>query len=103
MAGATGSVEVMFSVSAAGTTTVQRVSGPDLLKEAAKEAVESWVFRRTRADRAYLVAVFSYGEDRATAVVRPQLAPGGSSAAALPAPAAAPQAPRPEPPSAPAP
>ena len=61
MAGATGTVEVAFSVSAAGATTIQNVTGPDLLKKAAEQAVASWVFRRTRADRAYLVAVFSYG------------------------------------------
>jgi hypothetical protein len=72
MARATGTVEVAFSVSAAGTTTVQSVSGPDVLKPAAQQAVASWVFRRTRADRAYLVASFSYAEDKSSVVVRPQ-------------------------------
>jgi hypothetical protein len=75
MTGATGSVEVAFSVSAAGTTLVQSVTGPDLLKKAAEEAVGSWVFRRTRADRAYLIAVFTYGGDKATAIVQPQPPP----------------------------
>jgi hypothetical protein len=37
--------------------------------------VESWIFRRTRADRAYLTAVFTYEDDLASAVVRPQSAP----------------------------
>ncbi|HSD65266.1 MAG TPA: TonB family protein [Vicinamibacteria bacterium] len=91
MAGSTGSVEVAFSVGAAGTTTVQSATGPDLLKPAAEQAVASWVFRRTRADRAYLVAVFTYTGDKSSAVVRPQqLAPSGD--AAEPAPPAAPPA-----------
>jgi hypothetical protein len=77
MAGATGTVEVTFSVSAAGTTTIQKTTGVDLLKKAAEQAVASWVFRRTRADRAYLVAVFDYRDDRAAASVRPQ--PGSAS------------------------
>jgi hypothetical protein len=100
IAGAVGTVEVAFSVSAAGTTMVQSVAGPDLLKKAAEQAVVSWVFRRTRTDRAYLRAVFSYGEDKASAVVRPQPAPSGAPttqaapvATALP-PAATPPAPQ---------
>ncbi|HVO10927.1 MAG TPA: TonB family protein [Vicinamibacteria bacterium] len=92
IAGATGTVEVQFSVSAAGTTLVQSVAGPDLLKKAAEGAVASWVFRRTRADRAYLTAVFSYGEDKATAVVRPQPAPGVAAAPAGPVATSSPQA-----------
>jgi TonB family protein len=91
MGGATGTVEVAFSVSAAGTTMVQNVSGPDLLKKAAEQAVASWVFRRTRADRAYLTVVFTYARDKTTALVRPQLAPAG--AAATGAPASAPASP----------
>ena len=70
MTGATGTVEVAFSVSAAGATLVQNVSGPDLLKKAAEQAVASWVFRRTRADRAYLTATFNYAVDKTAAVVR---------------------------------
>ncbi|HXY38649.1 MAG TPA: TonB family protein [Vicinamibacteria bacterium] len=78
IAGASGSVEVQFSVNAAGATLVQSVAGPDLLKKAAEAAVVSWVFRRTRADRAYLTAVFNFSEDKATAVVRPQPLPAAA-------------------------
>ncbi len=85
MTGATGTVEVAFSVSAAGTTTVQGATGPDVLKPAAEQAVASWVFRRTRADRAYLVAVFTYTGDKSSAVVRPQAAPPAGTAAPPPA------------------
>ena len=104
MAGATGTVEVAFSVSAAGSTTVQSVAGPESFRRAAQEAVGSWVFRRARAERAYLVAVFNYAEDRTTAEVRPQPAPaeaGAPPSAAAPAttppPAAPPVAPAPKP------
>ncbi len=92
MSGTTGSVEVEFSVSAAGTTLVSGVSGPDQLKKASEQTVASWVFRRTRADRAYLTAVFTYSPDNKTAaVVRPQPAPAAPTArpaapAAQPAP-----------------
>ena len=72
MAGVGGVVEVDFSVSAGGITAVQRTDGPELLQAAATQAVESWVFRRTRADRAYLTAVFTYEDDLASAIVRPQ-------------------------------
>ncbi len=72
MVAANGVVEVQFSVSAGGITTVQRTDGPDVLQPAATAAVESWIFRRTRADRAYLTAVFTYDDDLASAVVRPQ-------------------------------
>jgi len=75
LSGTSGTVEVTFSVNAAGATTLQAANGPDLLKPAAEGAVGSWIFRRTRADRAYLVAVFSYAGDRASAVVRPQPEP----------------------------
>jgi hypothetical protein len=76
MVGAGGVVEVNFSVSVGGIPTIQRTDGPDLLTPAATSAVESWVFRRTRADRAFLTAVFTYEDDLATAVVRPQPQPG---------------------------
>lgn len=72
MAAASGRVEVRFSVGAAGATTLQSASGPDLLKKAAEQAVASWVFRRTRADRAYLLATFAYEGDSASATVTPQ-------------------------------
>jgi TonB family protein len=75
LGGASGTVEVAFSVSAAGATAVRSVDGPDLLKPAAEATVGSWVFRRTRADRAYLVAVFTYAGDKASAAVRPQPQP----------------------------
>jgi len=85
MAGTSGSVEVSFSVSAAGTTSLQGSTGPDVLRPAAEQAVTSWVFRRTRADRVYLTAVFTYSGDKSSASVRPQPAAGGA-----PTPAAAP-------------
>ncbi len=95
IAGATGSVEVAFSVNAAGASSVRTVTGPDLLKKAASEAVASWVFRRARADRAHLIAVFTYGEDKASATVRPEPAeatppPATSAAPETPAPPGAP-------------
>lgn len=89
MTGTSGSVEVSFSVSAAGTTSIQGVTGLDLLKPVAEQAVASWVFRRARADRAYMVAVFTYAGDKGTAVVRPQAAPAAPSTG--PAPATPPQ------------
>lgn len=74
--GTTGAVEVAFSVGAGGNTALQSTPGPpDVLRYAAEQTVASWMFRRTRADRAYLVAVFTYSGDKATAVVRPQAAP----------------------------
>ena len=75
MTGTNGTVEVSFSVSAGGVTAVQAATGPDLLRLAAEQAVASWVFRRTRADRAYLVAQFTFADDKGRAVVRPQAAP----------------------------
>jgi len=80
MTGTSGSVEMSFSVSAAGTTSIQGATGPDLLRPAAEQAVASWVFRRVRTDRAYLVAVFTYAGDKGTAVVRPQASPAAASA-----------------------
>jgi outer membrane biosynthesis protein TonB len=70
MSGVSGTVQVQFAVDAAGGTSVQNVTGPDLLKEAARQAVVSWNFRRTSAERVYLVALFSYNGDRAQAEVR---------------------------------
>lgn len=66
-----GSVEVRFRVDAGGGTLVTEVAGPDILKAEAEQAVASWNFRRTRADRLALVAVFTYKGDGASAVVRP--------------------------------
>jgi hypothetical protein len=75
MSGTVGNVEVTFSVSAGGVTQIQSAMGPDLLRTAAEQAVASWVFRRARADRLYLLAVFSYTGDKGSAVVRLQAAP----------------------------
>jgi hypothetical protein len=88
MTGAMGRVEVTFSVGASGTTSLQATTGPELLRPAAEQAVASWVFRRTRADRAYLIATFDYTGDKGAAVVRPHAAaPATPSAPASPAPA----------------
>jgi len=72
MARTSGEVEVDFSVGPGGTTVVGAVRGPEILQPAARAAVETWTFRRTRADRLYLTAVFMYEGDAATAAVRPQ-------------------------------
>jgi hypothetical protein len=106
--GTSGAVEVSFSVGAGGNTALQTASGPDVLRYAAEQTVTSWVFRRTRAERAYLTAVFRYEGDKASAVVRPQSAQPAPAAGADPSAAApAPSAPTPEgsspaPPAAPA-
>ena len=72
MARASGTVEVRFAVNAAGNASVQSTDGPDLLKPAAEQAVASWLFRRTTADRLNLVAVFNYNGEAASATVKPQ-------------------------------
>jgi TonB family protein len=73
--GATGTVRVRFSVSAAGTVSVQDSQGPDVLKHAAEDAAASWSFRRASAVRLHLVAVFDYRADGASAAVSPEEAP----------------------------
>jgi outer membrane biosynthesis protein TonB len=70
MAGAGGEVQVSFAVDAAGISSVQKVDGPELLKEAARQAVSSWAFRRTTAERVFLSAVFNFQGDQARAEVR---------------------------------
>jgi outer membrane biosynthesis protein TonB len=70
MANAGGEVQVTFAVDAAGVASVQKVDGPDLLKEAARQAVASWAFRRTTAERIFLSAVFSFQGDQARAEVK---------------------------------
>jgi TonB family protein len=70
MSSATGTVQIQFSVDASGGTSIQNVAGPDLLKEAARQAVASWGFRRTSPERLYLLAVFTYDGDRAQAEVK---------------------------------
>ncbi|HEY7511613.1 MAG TPA: TonB family protein [Vicinamibacteria bacterium] len=65
-----GNVEVRFVVEASGASSVRDVSGPELLKEAARQTVGSWMFRRTTPERLPLVAVFSYIGDVASASVK---------------------------------
>ncbi|HEY3120704.1 MAG TPA: TonB family protein [Vicinamibacteria bacterium] len=67
---ATGTVLVRFAVDAAGTSSVQDVSGPEILKEAARQTVTSWVFRRTTPDRLFMLAEIRYGTDTASASIR---------------------------------
>lgn len=69
MAGAVGSVQVRFSVNAAGGTTVVGADGPEIFRPAAEEAVASWSFRRASAERLHLVASFDYQLDKASATV----------------------------------
>lgn len=69
MSGVTGTVEVSFSLGAAGQPTIQTVTGPDPLAQAARETVQTWVFRRTTTDRVYVLAVIDYGPDTAKAQV----------------------------------
>ena len=70
MSSLSGTVQIQFSVDASGASSIQSVNGPDLLKEAARQAVATWNFRRTSAERVYLVAVFNYDGDKAQAEVR---------------------------------
>jgi len=70
MSSLSGAVQIQFSVDASGASSIQSVNGPDLLKEAARQAVATWTFRRTSAERVYLVAVFNYEGDKAQAEVR---------------------------------
>jgi TonB family protein len=69
MAGASGTVEVRFSVDAAGATAVKGSSGPEVLQAAAEDAVRTWSFRRTTAERIHLIALFNYGADSVSASV----------------------------------
>jgi outer membrane biosynthesis protein TonB len=70
MSSLSGAVQIQFSVDASGASSIQNVSGPDLLKEAARQAVATWTFRRTSAERVYLVATFNYEGDKAQAEVK---------------------------------
>ena len=70
MSSLSGAVQVQFSVDASGASSIQSVNGPDLLKEAARQAVATWSFRRTSAERVYLVATFNYDGDKAQAEVK---------------------------------
>jgi TonB family protein len=72
MNGISGTVEVHFAVDAAGSATVREVAGPDPLKEAARQTVTSWSFRRSTPERLFLAATFTYKGDTAAAAVRSQ-------------------------------
>jgi TonB family protein len=72
MTGTQGAVEVDFSVGASGSTKIEGVKGPDLLRPAAEQTVASWVFRRTKVERLFLIALFQYEGDKVTASVKPQ-------------------------------
>ena len=77
-----GTVEVKFAVDSSGGTSHAEATGPELLRNAAVQTVQSWAFRRTKADRLYLVASFTYAGDQATATVKP--APEASSTTPTP-------------------
>ena len=64
-----GKVTVRFAVDASGATSSAEAEGTEPLREAARQAVASWVFRRTRADRIRMSAEFDYGTENATAIV----------------------------------
>jgi TonB family protein len=72
MASVSGSVEVRFSVDAAGGTKLQATDGPELLEAAAQAVVDSWKFQRQTANRIYLNAVITYLGHTATASVAVQ-------------------------------
>ena len=72
MQGVSGTVDVRFAVDAAGSATVREVTGPDPLKEAARQTVASWTFRRTTPERLFLAATLTYKGDAASAAVRAQ-------------------------------
>lgn len=71
IARAEGEVTVEFSVDAGGKTAVGHVEGPDLLKPAAQQTVQSWSFRRTSPERLRLAAAFVYKGNDASATVKP--------------------------------
>jgi outer membrane biosynthesis protein TonB len=75
MSGTTGSVDVKFSIDAAGVTSVAEVAGPEVLKNVATYTVQSWLFRRITAQRLYLVAAFDFSGETAKASVRPDEVP----------------------------
>jgi TonB family protein len=72
MQGVSGTVDVKFAVDAAGSASVRDVTGPDPLKEAARQTVASWTFRRTTPERLFLAATLTYKGDTASAEVRAQ-------------------------------
>jgi TonB family protein len=70
MEGVTGQIEVRFVVEASGATSNLEVTGPERLKEAARQTVSSWTFRRTSTERLFLVATIDYGAEAARAAVK---------------------------------
>ncbi|HEY2941530.1 MAG TPA: TonB family protein [Vicinamibacteria bacterium] len=72
MQGVSGTVDVRFAVDAAGMATIREVAGPDPLKDAARQTVSSWSFRRSTPERLFLTATFTYKGDTASAAVRAQ-------------------------------
>jgi TonB family protein len=70
MGDVSGTVEVRFTVDAGGVTSGIEVAGPEPLREAARQAVVSWAFRRTSAERLFLVASFEYRGWQASATVK---------------------------------
>jgi TonB family protein len=72
MEGLTGQVEVRFVVEASGATSNIEIAGPDRLKEAARQTVGSWTFRRTSTERLFLVTTIEYGAETARAAVKRQ-------------------------------
>lgn len=71
LANAAGTVQVRFSVDTGGSTSIQDVTGAEMFKEAARQVVQSWVFRRTSVERIYLLADLTFEGVKATAKVRP--------------------------------
>jgi hypothetical protein len=72
MEGLTGQVEVKFVVEASGATSNLEIQGPDRLKEAARQTVSSWTFRRTSTERLFLTTTIEYGGETARAAVKRQ-------------------------------
>ncbi len=70
--GVTGQIEVRFVVEASGATSNLELAGPDRLKEAARQTVSSWTFRRTSTERLFLVTTIDYGAETARGMVKRQ-------------------------------
>jgi TonB family protein len=68
--GVAGTVEVRFVVESSGASSVRQVAGPEPLKEAARQTVASWTFRRNSLERLPLVATITYKTDVASATVK---------------------------------
>jgi len=68
--GVTGQIEVRFVVEASGATSNLEMAGPELLREAARQTVGSWTFRRGSTERLFLFATIEYGPELARALVK---------------------------------